>query len=73
MRILAFIEDEEVIEKILKPLGLWHLKVTPMPKMKAPFETIAIDDSDFLVPFSIPPFYPDSDYPMDYKRISMPL
>jgi hypothetical protein len=31
MRILAFIEDEEVIEKILKHLGLWDLKVRPPP------------------------------------------
>jgi len=29
MRILAFIDDEEVIEKILKHLGLWDLKVRP--------------------------------------------
>ena len=34
MRILAFIEDEEVIEKILKHLGLWGLKVRPPPKVK---------------------------------------
>jgi hypothetical protein len=31
MRIFAFIEDEEVIEKILKHLGLWDLKVRPRP------------------------------------------
>jgi hypothetical protein len=36
MRILAFIEDEEGIEKILKRLGLWDLKVRPPPKGKAP-------------------------------------
>jgi hypothetical protein len=29
MRILAFIEDKEVIEKILNHLGLWGLKVSP--------------------------------------------
>jgi hypothetical protein len=40
MRILAFIEDEEVIEKILKHLGLWDLKVRPLAKVKAPSVTI---------------------------------
>ena len=29
MRIISFIEDEEVIEKILKHLALWDLKVRP--------------------------------------------
>ena len=46
MRILAFIEDEEVIEKILKHLGLWDSKARPPPKVKAPSETIYLDDSD---------------------------
>jgi hypothetical protein len=36
MRILAFIEDKEVIEKILKHLSLWDSKVRPPPKVKAP-------------------------------------
>ena len=27
MKIISFIEDEEVIEKILKHLGLWEVKV----------------------------------------------
>ena len=52
MRILAFIEDEEVIEKVLNHLGLWDLKVRPPPKEKAPSVTISIDDSDSQVPFS---------------------
>jgi predicted DNA-binding protein (UPF0278 family) len=29
MRIIAFIEDEEVIKKILKHLGLWEAKARP--------------------------------------------
>ena len=29
MRIISFMEDDEVIEKILKHLGLWGLKVSP--------------------------------------------
>jgi hypothetical protein len=67
--ILAFIEDEEVIEKILKHLGLWDLKVRPSPKVKAPSRTISIDDSDSQVPFSTPSFYPDREHPMDSYRI----
>jgi hypothetical protein len=72
MKIISFIEDEEVIEKILKHLGLWDLKVRPPPKVKAPSVTISIDDSDSQVPFSTPPFNPDPDYPMDSYRISTP-
>ena len=64
MKIISFIEDEEVIEKILKHLGLWDLKARPPPKAKAPSLTISIDDSDSQVPFSTPPFYPDPDYPI---------
>jgi len=40
MRILAFIEEEEVVEKILKHVGLWNLKVRPQPKVKAASVTI---------------------------------
>jgi hypothetical protein len=65
MKVISPIENEEVIEKILKHLGLWDLKVGPPPKVKVPSVTISIDNSDSLVPFSAPPFYPDIDYPMD--------
>ena len=32
MRILAFIEDQEVIKKILKHLGLWEIRARPPPR-----------------------------------------
>jgi hypothetical protein len=32
MRILAFIEDDQVIKKILRHLGLWDIKAKPSPK-----------------------------------------
>jgi len=35
MRILAFIEDREVIRAILKHLGLWLVKSRPIPKAHA--------------------------------------
>ena len=42
MRILAFIEEEEVIEKILKHLGLWNLKVNPPLKVQVSSVRISI-------------------------------
>ncbi len=43
MRIISFIEDEEVISKILKHLGLWEVKQRPPPRANAPFLNIHID------------------------------
>ncbi len=34
MGIIAFIEDPEIVKKILKHLGLWDLKARPPPKAK---------------------------------------
>jgi hypothetical protein len=48
-----------VIEKILKHLGLWDLKVRLPPKLKAPSVMISIDDSDPQISFSAPLFYPN--------------
>ena len=64
MRIIAFIEDEEVIEKILKHLGLWEVKARPPPKVKAPSPTIYLDDSESQI-LSPDSFYAHPDYPMD--------
>jgi hypothetical protein len=50
---LYFIEDEEVIEKILKHFGHWDLKFRPPPKVKALSVTISIDDSNSCVPFPV--------------------
>ncbi len=36
MRIISFIEDEEIISKILKHLGLWEVKQKPRPRANAP-------------------------------------
>ena len=47
MRILAFIEDEELIEKILKHLGLREVKIRPLPKVNAPSLSISIDIISF--------------------------
>ena len=52
MRIIAFIEDEEVIEKILKHLGLWEVKPRPSPGTQAAAEKTEtiIDDSFSQLP-----------------------
>ena len=36
MRVISFIEDREVIQAILKHLGLWLVKSKPTPKAHAP-------------------------------------
>ena len=35
MRIISFTEDEEVIKKILKHLGLWEIKTRSPPRANA--------------------------------------
>jgi len=64
MKIIAFIEDEEVVEKILKHLRLWDLKARPPPIAKTPSLTISLDNSDSQVS-SPESFYADLDYPID--------
>jgi hypothetical protein len=36
MKILSFIEDPEIIKKILKHLDFWDLKSKPLPRANAP-------------------------------------
>jgi hypothetical protein len=43
MKIIFFIEDEDVISKILKHLGLWEVKQRPPPRAKTPPRNIHID------------------------------
>ncbi len=47
MKVISFIEDEEVIKKILKHLGLWEKKAKPPPKATGPRKTqeYHLDDS----------------------------
>ena len=63
MKIIAFIEDEEVVEKILNHLGLWDRKARPPPRAKTPV-TIHLDNSGSQIS-SADSFYADPDYPMD--------
>jgi len=71
MKLVAFIEREEVIEKILKHLGLWlaraqpgNIKTRPPPKIHSPPEDFHTDYPDS----QIPPWdddYSDPDYPYE--------
>jgi hypothetical protein len=36
MKVISFIEDPDVIKKILKHLGLWLVKPTPPPRANSP-------------------------------------
>ena len=50
MRIISWIEDEDVIEKILKHLGLWLPKRSPPPRAHAPPQVVPIDYLDSQIP-----------------------
>jgi len=64
MKIISFIEDEELVKKILKHLSLWDVKHKPPPRANGPpTEAFTIyDDSsspgadDYLM---------DADYPIE--------
>ncbi len=62
MRILSFIEDPEVIKKILRHLGLWDLKVRSPPKRaSAPPIDTHLDYSDSQIPSCEDYLYRDPD------------
>jgi hypothetical protein len=64
MRIIAFIEDPEIVKKILKHLGLWNQKARPPPKLRPAAgraETLK-DDSFSQVPTSDNYLYVDPVY-----------
>jgi hypothetical protein len=68
MRIIAFIEDDEIIKKILKHLGLWEIKQRPPPKASGPprAREYSIDYSVSQVPGSDNWLYMDPQYPETY-------
>ena len=64
MKILSFIEDPEIIEKILKHLDLWDVKPRPPPKRGNTLPSnIHIDYSYSQVPTSDDYLYVDAEYP----------
>jgi hypothetical protein len=65
MRIIAFIEDEEVIKKILKHLGLWDLEARSPPRAKAKSLNLHIDDSHSQLLVYEDDLSRDFDYPIE--------
>jgi len=50
MRVIRFIEDEELIKKIFKHLGLWERMARPLPQTGAPQQNGNVDKSYSQVP-----------------------
>ena len=77
MRIIAFIEEPEIVKKILKHLGLWdqnppylrRVKARPPPKLRPAAERAETltDDSFFQVPTPDNYLYVDAVYPQIYS------
>jgi hypothetical protein len=65
LKILGFIEDEEVIKKILKHLGLWEVKPRPPPRANTSSSNIHIDYSDSQIPSCEDYLYKDPDFPIE--------
>ena len=78
MRVISVIDDEDVIKKILKHLGLWDQKTRPPPKATWPpkIQEYQIDYSTLQLPAPArPPFggsdnwlYMDPQYPETYTE-----
>ena len=64
MKIISVIDDEEIIKKILKHLGLWVTKARPPPKPRHALERTEtfIDDSISQLPASDNYLYVDPEY-----------
>jgi hypothetical protein len=64
MKIISVIENEDVIKKILKHLGLWERKARPPPKGKRIIEP-TIDYSESQLPSSDDYLYYDEEHPVE--------
>jgi hypothetical protein len=80
MRTLSFIEDPEVIKKVLKHLGLWFAKRKPQPVANAPPTELHIDysdrgvgpsgpEADSQIPSSVEELFTDADYAVESSAI----
>jgi hypothetical protein len=65
MKVVIFIEDKDVIEKILKHLGIWLVKKKPSARTNAPSAPICLDYSDSQIPPSEDHLYKDPDYSIE--------
>jgi len=69
MRIIAFIEDPDVMKKILKHLGLWDVKRKPRPVANAPPIDVFPAYDEQPGPSS-DDYIRDPEYPADLSRRS---
>ena len=67
IRIISFIENLELIKKILKHLDLWDLRARPPPKKgrDQPTDVLYEPDGDSQIPFCEDDLYRDPDYPIE--------
>lgn len=65
MRVIRFIQDQKVIGKILKHLGLWLVKPKVPPRANAPPRQLEIDYADSQFALSEQPFHANPDYPIE--------
>jgi len=68
MKVISVIEDEEVVKKILKHLGLWDRKARPPPRAteQTKIAEYSIDYSTSQLPTSDKWLYVDPEYPEVY-------
>jgi hypothetical protein len=68
-KIISFIDDSEIIKKILNHLGLWDVKRKPPPRANGPpTESFIIYDESSSP--SADDYIIDADYPIDLSRRS---
>ena len=65
MRIISFIEDQEIIKTILKHLGLWESRSRPSANAHAPPElSNLVEEAHDLLPHDFP-IYGHPQYPWE--------
>ena len=66
MHVIAFIEQTEVIRKILEHLGLWGARRKPVPRANAPPMLYVAEDVEDYLPTPngnlVDPIYPVDEY-----------
>ena len=64
MRIIAFIEDQQIVKKILQHLDLWHVKRKPPPRANGPPAEAFIIYDESSSP-SADDYLIDANYPLE--------
>jgi hypothetical protein len=69
MRVISFIDDAEIIKKIIKHMNLWGVKCKPPPSANSPPPEAFIIYDQSSAP-SVHDYLIDADYPIDLSRRS---